>query len=144
MHNRLCYESISTSITRYASLVACCAPRSRRDQAESCAHQKRLSLRVARATRLLPSAGPSHAAKINHSASSEAVVIAGSRAAANSFGAHATCRAGAHVYPWQARAGLAKRCTLVRPSHNRSVNGTPNCCAVWFPPLRSGARYVQR
>ncbi len=27
---------------------------------------------------------------------------------------------------------------------NKSVNGTPNCYAVWFPPLRSGARYVQR
>ncbi|MBB4014980.1 hypothetical protein GGR36_004348 [Niveibacterium umoris] len=27
---------------------------------------------------------------------------------------------------------------------NQSVNGTPNCFAVWFPPLRSGARYVQR
>ncbi|MBB4014987.1 hypothetical protein GGR36_004355 [Niveibacterium umoris] len=27
---------------------------------------------------------------------------------------------------------------------NKSVNGTPKCCAFWFPPLRSGARYVQR
>ncbi|MCX9158600.1 hypothetical protein OPU71_21005 [Niveibacterium sp. 24ML] len=27
---------------------------------------------------------------------------------------------------------------------NTAVNGTPNCCAVWFPPLRSGARYLQR
>ena len=27
---------------------------------------------------------------------------------------------------------------------NQSVNGTPKCCAFWFPPLRSGARYVQR
>ena len=27
---------------------------------------------------------------------------------------------------------------------NQSVNGTPNCGAVGFPPLRSGARYVQR
>ncbi|MBB4014976.1 hypothetical protein GGR36_004344 [Niveibacterium umoris] len=27
---------------------------------------------------------------------------------------------------------------------NKSVNGTPKCCAFWFPSLRSGARYVQR
>ncbi|MBB4014946.1 hypothetical protein GGR36_004314 [Niveibacterium umoris] len=27
---------------------------------------------------------------------------------------------------------------------NKSVNGTPKCYAFWFPPLRSGARYVQR
>jgi hypothetical protein len=27
---------------------------------------------------------------------------------------------------------------------NQSVNGTPNCGAVGFPPLRSGARYAQR
>jgi hypothetical protein len=27
---------------------------------------------------------------------------------------------------------------------NQSVNGTPKCCEFWFPPLRSGARYVQR
>ena len=27
---------------------------------------------------------------------------------------------------------------------NTSVNGTPNCCAVWFPRLRLGARYLQR
>ncbi|MBB4014960.1 hypothetical protein GGR36_004328 [Niveibacterium umoris] len=27
---------------------------------------------------------------------------------------------------------------------NQSVNGTPKCYAFWFPPLRSGARYVQR
>ena len=29
-------------------------------------------------------------------------------------------------------------------SSNKSVNGTPNCFAVWSPPLCSGARYGQR
>ncbi len=28
--------------------------------------------------------------------------------------------------------------------HNKSVNRTPKSSAFWFPPLRSGAGYVQR
>jgi hypothetical protein len=46
----------------------------------------------------------------------------------------------------QAIWGLVKRNPLPsarRVIPNQSVKGTPNCCAVWFPPLRSGACYVQ-
>lgn len=33
---------------------------------------------------------------------------------------------------------------MTRAIPKKSVNGTPKCCAFWFLPLSSGARYVQR
>jgi hypothetical protein len=42
------------------------------------------------------------------------------------------------------RASLARARSPRGQSHNRSVNRTPKSCAFGFPPLRSGAGYVQR
>ncbi|MBB4013083.1 hypothetical protein GGR36_002429 [Niveibacterium umoris] len=42
-----------------------------------------------------------------------------------------------------ALSNLAARLPM-SPRANKSVNGTPKCCAVWFPPLRFGAGYFQR
>jgi hypothetical protein len=44
----------------------------------------------------------------------------------------------------EVRHGFAASRPPGAPSHNRSVNRTPKSCAFGFPPLRSGAGYVQR